>query len=185
MPVNASYLKLRNDALELNASASAHCLCHSIEGGCCVRDLSMLPEDQEMILEAAACGAIDVATLRRARERAQDDAVQRCPFLGDAYECTIYAHRPVVCIQHGHGGLPKDKATAIRAMKRPGKRTLRVADMEQFSCVACGQRNDNDARIPLSIVGKSVAILVTIQQGEKHYGKRRMNEFITTHFAEV
>ena len=185
MALNESYLQLRRDVLELNDSAAEYSLCHSIEGGCCVPDLSMLPEDQEFILVAAAMGDISVETLRRARDRAQDAAVDRCPFLGDDYLCTIYEHRPVVCIQHGNGGLPKDKATAIRAMERPGKRTIRVGDMEQFSCTACGKLNDNSTRIPLSIVGKSVAILVTIQQGEQHYGKRRMHEFITTHFAEV
>jgi Putative zinc- or iron-chelating domain len=185
MPVNESYLNLRRDALELNESASEYCLCKAVGSSCCVPNLSMLPEDQQMILEAVARGAISVETLRRAKDRVQDKNLDRCPFLGDSGECTIYEHRPVVCIQHGNGGLPKDKATALRAMNKPGKRTIRISDLEQFSCTACAAQIDDSKRIPLSVVGKSVAILVTIQQGERHYGKHRMNEFITTHFSDV
>jgi Fe-S-cluster containining protein len=185
MPVNESYLQLRRQALELNAAAADCSMCHSIEGGCCVPDLSMLPEDQELIHDAVASGDISPETLSRARARAQDESVDRCPFLGDEYECTIYPYRPVVCIQHGNGGLPKEKATALRAMERPGNRTIRVKDIEQFSCTACGKLNGDNTRIPLSVVGKSVAILVTIQQGEQHYGKRRMHEFLTTRFKDV
>ena len=185
MALNESYLKLRRDTLELNDEAREHSLCRSICGGCCVPDLSMLPEDQELILEAAARGDISVETLRRARARAQDDSVDRCPFLGDEHECTIYEYRPVVCIQHGNGGLPKEKATALRAMKRPGKRTIRLAELEKFSCTTCAEHIDDNTRIPLSVVGKSVAVLVTIQQAEQHYGKRRMHAFITTSFADV
>lgn len=184
MALNESYLQLRKDTLELNDSAREHSLCHSIKGGCCVPNLSMLPEDQELILEAAKRGDIGVDTIRRARARAQDDSVDRCPFLGDEYECTIYEYRPVVCIQHGNGGLPKDKATALRAMKRPGKRTIRLNEIEQFSCTACGKCNDDNSRIPLSVVGKSVSVLVTVQHAEQHYGKRRMNAFVTEQFAD-
>lgn len=185
MSVNESYLKLRRDALEMNDTYRQHSLCHSIDGGCCLPDLSMLPEDQQIILGAAERGDISPDVIRRARARAQDHSIDRCPFLGDECECTIYAYRPVVCIQHGNGGLPKDKATALRAMERPGKRTIRVKDLEQFSCTACARCNDDNTRIPLSVVGKSVAILVTIQQGERHYGRRHMREFVTEHFSDL
>ncbi len=185
MVLNDSYLQLRQQTLDLNDEGRAYCVCHSIKGGCCVPDLSMLPEDQQLIREAVERGDISAATVRRAQARAADESVDRCPFLGDEYECTIYPYRPVVCIQHGNGGLPKDKATALRAMERPGKRTIRLRDIEQFSCTACGERNDDNDRIPLSVVGKSVAILVTIQNAEQHYGKHRMNDFIAEHFSEI
>lgn len=184
MPENESYMKLRADVLALNEEARPYCLCKAIDGGCCKRDLKMLPEDQQVIAEAVERGDIDQQTLQRARRRAQDDQERFCPFLGERGECTIYAHRPVVCIQHGNGGLPKDKPTALRAIRSPGKRTLKIAEMEQFSCDACAAQVEPGYRIPLSIVGKSVAILVTIQDGERHYGHLTMNRFLIEQFPE-
>lgn len=183
MPTNESYLKLRNEVLALNESAQCYSFCKAINGGCCKRDLRLLPEDRELIQEAVERGDIDQQTLDRAVERAKDDELEFCPFLGDQGECTIYAHRPVVCIQHGNGGLPKDKATTLRAIKNPGNKTIKFSDLEPFSCNACAEHFGPGYRIPLSIAGKSTAILVTIQQGQKHYGNRTMNQFLIERFA--
>jgi hypothetical protein len=184
MPENESYRRLRDEALRLNETGRPYALCRNIAGGCCIRDIKLLPEDQLVILEAAARGDIDGATLQRARRRALDEGVTQCPFLGDQYECTIYDYRPVVCIQHGNGGLPTDKATTLRAMRTPGNRTIRVGDLEQFACDACAAQGNPNDRIPLSIVGKSVAILVTVQEGERHYGRPRMIQFLIDHVPE-
>lgn len=185
MPTNTSYIKLRNEILALNESAKQYCLCKAIDGGCCKPNLKMLPEDQEVIMEAVASGEIDAATLQRARRRADDEQVNRCPFLGDQGECTIYPYRPVVCIQHGNGGLPKDKETTMRAIRNPGKKTIKISEIEKFSCDACAEQINHNDRIPLSVVGKSVSILVTIQEGERHYGHRRMNQFLREAFPET
>ncbi len=183
MPTNESYIQLRRDVLELDEQASQYCFCKAIDGGCCKRDLKMLPEDQAVITEAIERGEISPATLERALVRAMDDDQEFCPWLGDAGECTIYPHRPVVCIQHGNGGLPKDKATALRAMRNPGNKTIRVRDLEQFSCDACAEQFSPNDKIPLSVAGKSVAILITIQQGEQHYGRLTMNRFLIDRFS--
>lgn len=184
MPTNESYIKLRNEVLALNESAQCYSFCKAINGGCCKRDLRLLPEDRELIQEAVERGDIDQQTLDRAVERAKDDELEFCPFLGDQGECTIYAHRPVVCIQHGNGGLPKDKAVAMRAVKSPGKKTIKVADMELFSCTACAEHFSQSHRIPLSVVGKSLAILLTIQDAQRHYEERRMNQFLIDEFSD-
>lgn len=178
MPENPSYLHLREEALKLNDTAGEYSLCKAIRGGCCKRDVTMLIEDQQVILEAIVRGDIDAPTLQRARRRALDEHEAFCPFLGDGGECTIYAFRPVLCIQHGNGGLPADKPTALKAMRKPGNRTIRVADLEPFSCDACAAQIDPNTRIPLSVAGKSVAILITLQEGERHYGRPRMNSFV-------
>ena len=182
---NESYIKLRNEALELNESAREYCLCRGIEGGCCKPNLKMLPEDQEVIAEAFERGDITQETMRRAVALARDENRQSCVFLGDDYRCTIYEHRPVVCIQHGNGGLPKSKALALKAMRNPGNKTIKVSDLEQFSCDACAEHLTGKERLPLAMVGTSVAILVTIQEGEKHHGSPRMNKFLIERFGDV
>ncbi|HUG13858.1 MAG TPA: YkgJ family cysteine cluster protein [Thermomicrobiales bacterium] len=182
MPENDSYLQLRANLLDLNETAAQHSLCKAIAGGCCVPNLKMLKDDQELILAAVERGDIDAETVQRARRRATDEQVTRCPFLGDHAECTIYAYRPAVCIQHGHGGLPKDKATTMRAIRTPGNKTIRVAELEQFACDACAKCIKPTDRIPLSVVGRSVVALVAIQQGERHYGEPRMNQFLIDNF---
>lgn len=184
MPTNESYIKLRNEALALNESAQCYSFCKAIDGGCCKRDLRLLPEDREGIIEAVESGDIDDATLQRALQRAKDDELEFCPFLGEQGECTIYPHRPVVCIQHGNGGLPKDKSVAMRAVKNPGKKTIKVDDMELFSCTACAEHYGKNERIPLTVVGRSIAILLNIQDAQRHYGERRMNEFLIDQFSD-
>lgn len=183
MPDNASYLQLRANLLELNESAAPYSLCRAIDGGCCKRDIKLLIDDQQVILEAVERGDIDPVVVQRARRRAEDDSLDRCSFLGEQGECTIYAHRPLLCIQHGHGGLPKDKATTMRAVKSPGNKTIRVSDIEQFSCDACAAHVKPGDRVPLSVVGRSVLYLVAIQEGEKHYGTPHMNQFIIENFS--
>jgi Fe-S-cluster containining protein len=179
MPANENYIRMRKEVLEFDEGARQYCLCKGINGGCCKRDLRLLPEDEEVILEAVKRGDIDPTTLQRATLRARDASEAFCPFLGERGECTIYPHRPIVCMQHGNGGLPKDKAVARRALERPGNRTIKVSELEQFSCDACAEHVGATDRIPLSIVGRSVAILLTIQQGQRHYGSRTMNQFLT------
>ncbi|HLT18232.1 MAG TPA: YkgJ family cysteine cluster protein [Thermomicrobiales bacterium] len=185
MVTNESYIKLRNEALEMNEAGQEYCLCRGIEGGCCKPNLKMLPEDQQVIFEAYQRGEIAPETIRRAVERARGGERRFCPFLGDDYRCTIYEHRPVVCIQHGNGGLPKRKDVALKAMRSPGNKTIRVSEIEQFSCDACAKHVTGKERLPLAIVGKSVAILVTIQEGEKHYGTPRMNDFLINTFGDL
>lgn len=185
MAINESYIKLREQALELNASAQQYCLCRGIKGGCCKPNLKMLPEDQQIIYEAYQRGEIAPETIRRAVERARGGERRFCPFLGDDYRCTIYEHRPVVCIQHGNGGLPRRKDVALRAMRNPGNKTIRISEIEQFSCDACAEHVTGKERLPLAMVGQSVAILVTIQQGEKYYGEPRMNDFLINTFGDL
>lgn len=173
---------MREDVLKFDRDASPYCLCKAIDGGCCKRGLTLLPEDEEIIVEAAARGDIDPATLQRARVRAADPNEEFCPFLGDRGECTIYEHRPLVCMQHGNGGLPMNRALAKKAIQSPGKKTIKVSELEQFACVACSEQVDGNARIPLSVVGKSVAILVTIQDRQRHANRKTMNEFVVGQF---
>jgi Fe-S-cluster containining protein len=185
MPTNESYQRLRDEALQLNDAGRPFSLCRGIDGGCCIRDIKLLPEDQSIILEAAKRGDIPAETMQRARRRALDPSINACAFLGEQCECTIYAYRPVVCIQHGNGGLPTDKATALKALQKPGNRTIRIGDIEQFACDACAAHAKPNDRIPLSIVGKSVAILITVQEGERHYGRPRMNQFVIENVTET
>jgi Fe-S-cluster containining protein len=185
MPTNESYIKLRNEVLELNATYSDYCLCRGIEGSCCKPDIKMLPEDQEIIVEAIRRGDIPAETIHRAVERARKPGLDRCAFLGDDNRCTIYEHRPVLCIQHGNGGLPKSKPVAMKAMRSPGNKTIAISEIEQFSCNACAEHVTGKQRLPLAMVGKSVAILVTIQQGEQHYGMPRMNDFLKRQFGNL
>lgn len=175
---------MREEVLTFDRDASRYCLCKAIEGGCCKRGLTILPEDEEIIVEAVARGDIEPETLDRARVRARDDREEFCPFLGDRGECTIYEHRPLVCMQHGNGGLPKDRALARKAIQSPGNKTVKVSDLEQFACVACSEQVNPNTRIPLSVIGKSVAILVTIQDRQRHAPCKTMNEFVTARFDE-
>jgi hypothetical protein len=184
MPENASYIRMRHEVLTFDEE-SRHCaLCKGIDGGCCKRDLTILPEDEENIVEAAARGDIAPETIERARRRAADPGEEFCPFFGDQGECTIYPHRPLVCMQHGNGGLPKDRAVARKALTAPGSRTIRICELEQFSCDACAAQLDPMTRIPLSVVGKSVAILLTIQDRQRHCNPRTMNQFVSEQFRE-
>ncbi|MEZ4523327.1 MAG: YkgJ family cysteine cluster protein [Thermomicrobiales bacterium] len=182
MSTNASYIRMRQEVLNFDQEAAPYCFCKAIDGGCCKRDLTLLPEDEGVILEAVAGGEIEPSTIARARPRARDDNEEFCPFLGDRGECTIYAHRPLVCMQHGNGGLPRDRALAKRAIQKPGNKTIKVSDLEMFACNACAEQVNQNDRIPLSVAGKSTAILITIQDRQHQGGCRTMNEFVDAEF---
>lgn len=168
------YSEFREEVKKFNAEVKSP-FCKSIEGGCCSPDILIQKEDAELIRVAIQKGEIPRDTAKRAQRRARDNEIDRCPFLGEESECTIYEYRPLACIAHGNGGIPKDK-NQIEAVMKGSSEELAVSDLGPFSCSNCLPLIDHDASVPSETIRKSLIIDYEARAIGPHVG---MREFLT------
>lgn len=152
-----SYSDFRAKALKFNAEAQQYSFCKSINGGCCVRNVPLIREDKELIKDAVQKKEIPRETMRRAQRRARDKELNECVFLGEQGECTIYSSRPVVCINHGNGGIPKDEQRRMQILGGSSGE-ISVKDIAPFSCADCISNTDQEGAVPEEIARKGMII---------------------------
>lgn len=102
----ASYIELRREALEINRTEGLKHPCQKGKGECCEPDIVITEGDASLIQRGAMDGKIPQSVLGKAIERATDLRRDRCPFLGEENECTIYDLRPIICVLTGAGAAP-------------------------------------------------------------------------------
>lgn len=151
------YSEFREKAERFNAQAAKYSFCKGINGGCCIPNVNMLEDDKKLIIDAASRGKIEKSVIRRARRRAKDPEVNSCPFLGDDEKCTIYPYRPIKCIQHGNGGIPRSEED-VKAIASGAKESLTAKELVPFSCKDCLAEVDSETQIPREVIMKTMFI---------------------------
>lgn len=175
MPIpEITYSEFREKAENFNSKAKPYSFCKAINGGCCHRDVDVIKDDKEFIRDAIQRGDIPRETVRRAQRRARDPQEKQCPFLGEQGECTIYPYRPLICIQHGNGGLPRD----------PGKRKevlggsqeeIPIKDIVPYSCESCAPHIDATGTVPAEVVRRSLLVLFVSRSSKS---RTSLNTFV-------
>lgn len=168
------YSEFRAQVEKFNADSESYSFCKSIRGGCCTSNIQILKEDGEHIRDVIQTGQISRDTVKRAQRRARDNEVTRCPFLGESDDCTIYPFRPIVCINHGNGGIPLDK-DMVKPILTGSTEDVVMKDLGPFSCANCVQLIDNETSVPVEIVRKSMIIGSNAEKGQT----TRMRSFLT------
>jgi Fe-S-cluster containining protein len=93
---------IRKMALELHVSVDwRHHPCHRGNGSCCDPAPYLTPHDIAIIQQGIRRKEISQNIISAARKRVGGSA---CGFLDENRRCTIYDHRPVVCIATGTAG---------------------------------------------------------------------------------
>jgi len=156
------YAQFRSQVEKFNEEAEPYSFCKAIKGGCCSPDIVIQVEDGAWIKDAVQNGDISQDTVERAIKRAKNPQVDRCPFLGEQNECTIYENRPLVCIAHGNGGYPLDP-DKTRAILRGSTEDIAPKELGVFSCENCAPLIDGEERLPAEIVRKSTIIRIEVE----------------------
>jgi hypothetical protein len=107
---------------------------------CCDRTVGLSRADATLLLRAFAGGKIPDSVRERAVARNLDRRNDRCPFLSDDRECTIYPFRPLICLAWGIGGRARpDTAAELSRRKQLQERTglEQSVDVEEIACYAC------------------------------------------------
>lgn len=136
----ASYQELRERALALNQKEGSKHPCVRGNGACCEPDIQITADDALNIRQSAMKGLIPLNVIQDAKKRVRNKNRQRCAFLGDDNECSIYEFRPLVCIITGTGGKPRteDVRKAVDLFKITGKDTeISCTKVTDASCVDC------------------------------------------------
>lgn len=143
-----AYQELRLRALKLNEQQAGKHPCSMGNGGCCEPDIAMSNNDALNIRQAALQGRIHLNVISDAKRRVRDKNRERCAFLGDNNQCTIYEDRPLICILTGAGGKPitTDTLRAVADFRAIGQDTeiscRRVNDPSCRDCFKVMEQGD-------------------------------------------
>lgn len=129
----ANYIELRREALVINRTEGPKHLCQRGKGECCEPDIVIGEGDASLIQRGFMDGKIPKAILEKAVENALDLSRDRCPFLGEDNECTIYDRRPIICILTGAGAAPFPIGKRITE-------AVPVTEVQDPSCESCFNR---------------------------------------------
>lgn len=158
---------------------------------CCTRDIPFSPEDAQVIYRGFVRGEISDSVRQQAvkneRDRKRGD---RCVFLGDNNECTIYEHRPLICMAYGMGGQPRnaDIANKLAQLKRmhdlTGEEVLIHQDnLIGYACESCSRElEDHPVSYPLPVVEGITAVRLYLsaddvpQQRLPNFVKRQLQQ---------
>lgn len=113
--------------------------------------------DAQYILEAIKNGEISKKVAEQAWETAKDRNSRICPFLNsETNKCTIYNHRPLVCMTYGYGHIPnqEEMERSFRILKLTKKDLgVQIKSGEVHMCENSAQELINTSRrMPLGIM---------------------------------
>lgn len=128
-----------------------------------MRDVPVLKEDKDFIGDAVRKGEVTQDVMKRAQRRARNPQEKHCPFLGEQGECAIYPYRPVVCINHGNGGLPRNQSKR-REILGGSAEDIEVRNLGPYSCENCIPHVDQDAVLPSEVVRKGMFIRYELER---------------------
>lgn len=182
-----AYQELRARALNLNQQEAGKHPCSKGNGACCEPDIFLTNNDARHIRQEISQGRIPLKIVRDAKKRLTVKNRERCAFLGDDNQCTIYEARPLICILTGAGsgdgsvGLVVKFPDTIRAVakyKATGEDTAiscrRTSDPSCQDCIKVMKQTD------FKYKASSIAAYEEILQGDIAAGKEiiTMNKFI-------
>lgn len=133
---------------------------------CCIRDVPITPADAQFLYEGFRSGQIPDAVRQGALKNMSDQTRgNRCPFLGEDNQCTIYDHRPLVCIVFGLGGQPRTREIALQleeAMKIQQatgvEQYISRESIQVYMCPSCIEESPSGPDLSLSVVEATTAI---------------------------
>lgn len=111
------------------------------EAYCCETDVPLTKDDIGIIVNGIRSGEISSGVIKDAIARSEDPEQNGiCPFLTPERRCSIYDHRPLVCVVWGIGGDPldeKDYDLAVERYKQGKSDTYPNMLLIQANCIPC------------------------------------------------
>jgi hypothetical protein len=155
---------------------------------CCDRTVGLSRADAALLLHSLANGEIPDSVRERAVTNNLDRQSDRCPFLGDSRECTIYPFRPLICLAWGIGGRARpDTAAALSRRKQLQEKSgiEQSVDVEEIACYACpsclAELRHERRQYPLELI-EAVTTAYVYLHADDEVGSRLTN-FVKKHLG--
>lgn len=173
----SEYHELRRRFLERVSKLPSDFPCREGLARCCRGEIPITQGDLREIRIGVKRGGIAEDAISAAQDRARLRR-EECPFLDDDNRCSIYNHRPLICIATGIGAIPFKPA--VNQFLKVLKKMEETGEDKGFPTVFCQSTMCNECHIQLNKKGSKFS-LKALRDMQEFYQLLKRDFTGTTH----